>query len=115
VEVYARQFKEFDAVIGAFPGWYFENHITPAYAQAFGGFPMFPDEEGIYTFTSPVLNVGGEGKVQTLSVADDFGEMVHGMFLDPLRWKNQTIQCLSDSFSYEEMVTVFKEGRHPHS
>ncbi|PYH85265.1 NAD(P)-binding protein [Aspergillus uvarum CBS 121591] len=107
VELYARQFNEFDSVIGAFPGWYFENYITPEYAAAFGGFPITPDADGIYTFTSPVL--GGENTVQTVSVADDFGEMVHGMFLDPLRWKNQTIQLLSDSFSYEDMVKVFTD------
>lgn len=109
MELYARGFEEFDSVIGAFPGWYFENYITPEYAQAFGGFPIFPDEEGIYTFTSPV--VGGEGKVQTVSVADDFGEMVHGMFLHPLKLKNQTIQCLSDAFTYEDMVKAFTESK----
>ncbi|PYH87686.1 NmrA-like family protein [Aspergillus ellipticus CBS 707.79] len=105
VELYARERKEFDSVIGAFPGWYFENFITPEYTKAFGGFPMFPDEEGIYTFTTPL--VGGEGRVQTISVADDFGEMLHGMFLDPMRFKNQTIQCLGDAFTYEELVKEF--------
>jgi hypothetical protein len=109
VELFARGFKEFDSVIGAFPGWYFENLITPIYAQSFGGFPLYPDAEGFLTFTSPL--VGGEGKVQTVSIADDFGEMVHGMFLNPEKWKNQTIQCLSEAFSYEDMVKTFTEGK----
>ncbi|KAJ6022757.1 hypothetical protein N7499_008074 [Penicillium canescens] len=109
VELFAREFKEFDSVIGAFPGWYFENLITPIYAQSFGGFPLYPDAEGFLTFTSPL--VGGEGKVQTVSIADDFGEMVHGMFLNPEKWKNQTIQCLSEAFTYEDMVKTFTEGK----
>lgn len=69
---------------------------------------MFPDAEGIYTFTTPSL--GGEGKVPTIAVDADFGEMVHGMFLDPLRWKDQTIQLVSDTFTWEDMVKTFTEG-----
>ncbi|KAL4864440.1 hypothetical protein BDV12DRAFT_205680 [Aspergillus spectabilis] len=107
VELFAREFEEFDAVIGAWPAWYFENFIDPEYAQAFGGFPIKPDNEGYFTLASP--RVGGEGKVQTVSVADDFGEMVHAMFLNPQEWKNRTIPCMSDSFSYEDMVKVFTE------
>lgn len=108
---YAQQFKEFDAVIGATLGWYFENFITPEFAKAFGGFPLFPDDEGFHTFSCPVLNVNGGGKIQHIAMADDFGEMVHGLFLDPLRYKNQIVQCLSDAFSFEEMIEIFKEGR----
>lgn len=111
---YARQFTEFDAVIGATLGWYFENFITPGFAEAFGGFPLSPDNEGIHTFTCPVLNVNGGGKIQHIAMADDFGEMIHGLFLDPLRYKNQIVQCLSDAFSFEEMVETFKEGRRRH-
>ncbi|KAL5044877.1 hypothetical protein BDW71DRAFT_198759 [Aspergillus fruticulosus] len=107
VELFARRFKQFDAVIGAWPAWYFENFIDPEFAQAFGGFPIYPDDEGYLTFTSP--RVGGQGKVQTISVADDFGEMVHGMFLNPQVWKNRTIPCMSNSFSYEDMVKTFTE------
>ncbi|KAL4876683.1 NmrA-like family protein [Aspergillus karnatakaensis] len=105
VELFAREFKEFDAVIGAWPAWYFENFIDPEYAQAFGGFPLSPDDEGYYTFTSP--RIGASNTVQTIAVADDFGEMVHAMFLNPREWKNCTVPCMSDSFSYEEMVDTF--------
>jgi hypothetical protein len=49
--------------------------------------------------------------VQTVSVADDFGEMVHAMFLEPLRWAGCTVPCMSDSFSYEDMVGAFGEGK----
>ncbi|KAL2786022.1 NmrA-like family protein [Aspergillus keveii] len=99
VEHFARTIPSFDAVIGAWPAWYFENFIDPEYARAFGGFPLLSDDEGYYTFTSP--RVGGQGTVQTVSVADDFGEMVHAMFLNPLRWAGCTVPCMSDAFSYE--------------
>lgn len=108
---YAQQFPEFDAVIGATLGWYFENFITAEFAKAFGGFPLFPDNEGIYTLNCPQLKVGGGGKIQHVAMGDDFGEMVHGLFLDPLKYKNQIVQCLSDSFTFEEMIEVFKEGQ----
>lgn len=108
---YAQQFPEFDAVIGATLGWYFENFTTPEFAKAFGGFPLFPDNEGIYTLNCPQLKVGGGGKIQHVAMADDFGEMVHGLFLDPLKYRNQIVQCLSDAFSFEEMIEVFKEGK----
>ncbi|KIA75704.1 nmrA-like family protein [Aspergillus ustus] len=110
-ELFAREFQEFDAVIGAWPAWYFENFIDAEYAQAFGGFPLQPDQEGYLTFTSP--RIGGRTKpgtgVQTVSVADDFGEMVHALFLSPLKWHRCTVPCMSDSFSYEDMVGAFTE------
>ncbi|KAL2831871.1 nmrA-like family protein [Aspergillus pseudoustus] len=92
VELFAREFKEFDAMIGAWPAWYFENFIDAEYAQAFGGFPLQPDKEGYLTFTSPTLE-----------------EMVHALFLNPLQWHGCTVPCMSDSFSYEDMVKVFTE------
>ncbi|KAL4899808.1 hypothetical protein BDW74DRAFT_188843 [Aspergillus multicolor] len=107
VEVFARQFPTFEAVIGAWPAWYFENFIDAEYAAAFGGFPMQSDQEGYLTFTSP--RVGGDGTVQTVSVADDFGEMVHALFLDPIRWHGCTVPLMSDAFSYEDMVEAFSQ------
>ncbi|KAL4966503.1 NmrA/HSCARG family protein [Aspergillus stella-maris] len=107
VELYARELPSFEAVIGAWPAWYFENFIDAEYAAAFGGFPMKPDEEGYMTFTSP--RVGGEGTVQTVSVADDFGEMVHALFLNPSKWHGCTVPLMSDAFLYEDMVAAFTE------
>ncbi|KAJ0421101.1 NmrA-like family protein [Aspergillus carlsbadensis] len=107
VEHFARSLPSFDAVIGAWPAWYFENFLDPEYADAFGGFPLSADAKGYFTFTSP--RVGGQGAVQTVSVADDFGEMVHALFRDPGTWAGCTVPCMSDSFSYEDMVRVFAE------
>ncbi|KAL3472033.1 nmrA-like family protein [Aspergillus californicus] len=113
VELFAREFSSFEAVIGAWPAWYFENFIDPEYAGAFGGFPLHPDKEGYLTFTSP--RVGGDsgngskGTVQTISVADDFGEMVHALFLNPHKWHGCTVPLMSDAFSYEDMVAAFTE------
>ncbi|KAL4792667.1 NmrA-like family protein [Aspergillus venezuelensis] len=107
VELCAREFPTFESVMGAWPAWYFENFIDAEYAAAFGGFPLQPDEEGYLTFTSP--RVGGEETVQTVSVADDFGEMVHALFINPRKWHGCTVPMMSDAFSYEDMVKAFTD------
>lgn len=108
VELFARSLPQFDSVIGAFPGWTFDLYKQPTLPEFLGGFPLLPDNEGYITFRSPPIK--GEGKMQTLSIDDDFGEMVHGMLLDPARWNHQTIQCLSDAFTYPELMEHFTEG-----
>ncbi|KAL3455618.1 hypothetical protein BJX64DRAFT_65864 [Aspergillus heterothallicus] len=114
VELFAREFPSFEAVIGAWPAWYFENLLDTGYACSFGGFPLHRDVEGFYTFASPRVGgdseQGSKGTVQTLGVADDFGEMVHALFLNPSEWHGRTVPCMSDSFSYEDMVKGFTEG-----
>lgn len=107
--MFARTFQEFDSVVGAFPGWYFDLYVAPTFPEL-GGFPELVDSEGYVTFTSP--RIGGEGKIQTLSIDDDFGEMVHGIFLDPGKWKNQTVQLMSDAFTYDHLVKSFTEGQY---
>lgn len=105
--MFARTFQEFDAVVGAFPGWDFDIYLVPTIPE-FGGFPNVVDSKGYLTFTSP--RIPGEGKIPTLSIDNDLGEMVHGIFLDPGKWKNQTVQIMSDAHTYDNMVKSFTEG-----
>lgn len=98
----------FDAVIGAIPGWYMENFLSPEYAACFGGFPLRSDAEGYLTFASPHL--GGQGKVPWLAVAEDFGDMIHGLFLDPAPYHGRTVQLFSDSITMEGLTALFSEG-----
>ncbi|PWY96729.1 NmrA-like family protein [Aspergillus sclerotioniger CBS 115572] len=97
----------FDAVIGAIPGWYMENFLSPEYAACFGGFPTQPDPEGYLNFASPYL--GGPGEVPWISITDDFGDMIHGMFLDPLPYHRQTVQCFSDTITFQDMAQTFTD------
>ncbi|KAJ5801838.1 NmrA-like family protein [Penicillium pulvis] len=95
----------FDAVIGAIPGWYMENFLSPEYSACFGGFPLQPDAEGYLTFSSPRL--GGPGDVPWIAVEEDFGDIVHGLFLDPTSYHGQTVQCFSDTITFENMAETF--------
>ncbi|GKZ25466.1 hypothetical protein AbraIFM66951_003331 [Aspergillus brasiliensis] len=98
---------EFEAVIGAFPGWYMENFVSPEYAACFGGFPLNEDEEGYLTFTSPRL--GGPGEVPWIAVAEDFGDQIHGLFLDPAPYHGRTVQLFSDAVPLEVVTQTFSE------
>lgn len=98
----------FDAVIGAFPGWYMENFISPDYTACFGGFPLTKDQEGYLTYVSPRL--GGEGLVPWLAVREDMGDMVLALFLEPEAWKGKTVQLFSDGVRFEEVVATFEKG-----
>ncbi|CAG7965677.1 unnamed protein product [Penicillium olsonii] len=97
----------FDAVIGAIPGWYMENFLSPEYAGCFGGFPLQSDAEGYLTFSSPRL--GGPGEVPWIDIEDDFGDIIHGLFLDPTSYHGQTVQCFSDTITFEKLTETFAE------
>lgn len=90
---YACHHGSFKSVIGAIPGWYMENFLSPEYAACFGGFPTQPDANGILSFASPEL--GGKGLVPWLAIGDDFGDMIHGLFRNPQQYHGQTVQCFT--------------------
>lgn len=53
---------------------------------------------------------GGLNNVPWLDVADDYGDMVHGIFLDPEKWKGRKVQGVSDVTTWREMVQEFQNG-----
>lgn len=83
IEVYAKQLGSFRAVIPIAAGWFLENFLSREVAPIFGGFPYYADDEGYLTFRAP--NWGGMEQVPWLSIIDDFGDIVQGIFLDPER------------------------------
>lgn len=89
--------------------WYMEDFLMPAFYQGFGGFPWETDDEGYRTLRSPLL--GGEEHVPWISVRDDFGDLVHGIFLNPLRWHLRTVQAVGEIRSFAGVVDVFQRGR----
>lgn len=42
---------------------------------------------------------------------DDFGDLVHGVFVNPLRWNRRLIQGSSDIVSSAEVVNTFVSGK----
>lgn len=109
VENYARSIDRFEAVIGIVPGMYLENFLVPPFARAFGGFPLEPEADGVFTLAAPPWGRDTLGW-PFLGVADDFGDLVHGILLDPVRWKETRIQGMSVLQPLKEMAFAFEKG-----
>lgn len=105
IKVYAKQLGSFRAVIPIAAGWFLENFLSREVATIFGGFPYFPDDEGYLTFSAP--NWGGTEQAPWLSITDDFGDIVQGIFLDPERWNGHFVQGVSDPGSFQYLMEMF--------
>lgn len=108
IEQYSRQLGKFQTVNPVAAGWFFENFLDKMVAPIFGGFPHFPDAEGYLTFRVPYW--GGEERVPFVSISHDFGDIVHGVFLDPIRYNGQMVQGVSDIRSFDQIVSDFAKG-----
>ena len=110
IEQRARSNPTFSTVTACNAGWYLENFLVPELGQAFGGFPSVVDAEGFLTWKTPLW--GGPEAVPWISVADDYGDMVHGIFLNPEKWNEKTIHGVSDVASFDKIVKAFEEGTY---
>lgn len=91
-------------------GWFMENAFDPKYNEAFGGFAMVKDSEGFLTWETPAMGNNPES-VPFLAVADDYGDFVHGVFLDPERWNRKYLHGVSNSSSFSGMTATFQAGK----
>ncbi|KAJ5134867.1 hypothetical protein N7448_000110 [Penicillium atrosanguineum] len=107
IEKYARDLRAFKSVNPIGAGWFLENFLGKEAAPVFGGFPHFPDEEGFLTFRVPYW--GGEENVPWLSISDDFGDIVQGIFLDPMRWDGHFVHGVSHICSFDRVVADFQD------
>ncbi|KAF3037458.1 hypothetical protein E8E12_001371 [Didymella heteroderae] len=103
---YAKSTGAFKSVVLASPGDYFENFTHPDLAPVFGGFPFIPSEDGTLIFRSPKW--GGKEDVPFISISDDYGDIVHGIFLDPEKWNGKLVQAVSDIRSWEDSIQAFE-------
>ncbi|KAJ5766298.1 NmrA-like family domain-containing oxidoreductase himF [Penicillium nucicola] len=94
----------FDTFTPVMVGWYLEQ-IGEFTADLYGGFPVKEDSEGISTCRLPLW--GGKEQMPWISIADDFGDIVHGIFLKPLRWNRRLVQCHADLLSAANMTTTY--------
>lgn len=85
IEQYAENLSIFQVVVPIGAGWFLGNFLGKEVSPIFGGFPYFPDSEGYLTFRVP--NWDGKEQVPWLSIADDFGDIVQGIFLNPERFR----------------------------
>ncbi|KAH7063865.1 hypothetical protein BKA63DRAFT_183817 [Paraphoma chrysanthemicola] len=105
---YAKSTSAFDAVIIASPGWYFENFLSQDLAPIFGGLPYIPGDDGVYVLRVPKW--GGKEDVPFISITNDYGDIVHGVFLEPEKWNGKLVQGVSEIKSFDEVVAAFERG-----
>lgn len=108
VEQYAKSLGKFKNIVIVNPAWYFENFLVKEVAPVFGGFPYFPDDEGYLTFRVP--RWGGDNKVPFLSISQDYGDIVHGVFLDPVRWNGRVVHGASTILGFDDLTAEFEAG-----
>jgi hypothetical protein len=100
--------KPFKSVAIVSPGWYMENFVVEELAPLFGGFPFIPDNEGYLTLSCP--RWGGNDAVPFISISADYGDLVHGVLLDPEAYNHQMVQGVSISLTSEQAVSDFEKG-----
>ncbi|KAB8236939.1 hypothetical protein BDV23DRAFT_168803 [Aspergillus alliaceus] len=105
IEQYARKLGLFETLVPIGAGWFLENFLGKEVAPIFGGFPHYVDDEGYLTFRVPYW--GGDENVPWLSISDDFGDIVQGIFLDPSRWNGRLVHGVSDIRTFAQMVSDF--------
>ncbi|RPA74898.1 NAD(P)-binding protein [Ascobolus immersus RN42] len=108
IEKYIRQ-QPFKTSSFIYAGWYMENNLPtwPFLDSHRGGFPRQKDEEGYVT-----LKYGKWGDANGapyIAIVDDWGWIVHGMFLDPEAVNGKIIHGGSEELHYPEYVKIFTE------
>jgi hypothetical protein len=107
IEQYARSISGFETISFISVAWSLEMFSSKEIAAIFGGFPHQPDSEGYLSFVAPKW--GGKEDVPFMSVSDDLGDIVHGMFLDPWRWNGEVVYGCSDICSFDDLVSSFEK------
>ncbi|KAL4806171.1 hypothetical protein BDV18DRAFT_138919 [Aspergillus unguis] len=108
IEQYIRSTHAFTTFTAIGSGWYLENFLDKDQSSVFGGFPYAEDDEGFLTYRLP--EVGGLGQVPWIDMKRDFGDLVHGIFLNPEKWDGEYIQAISELQTYKEMVDSFQSA-----
>ncbi|KAJ5109959.1 hscarg dehydrogenase [Penicillium argentinense] len=105
---YAQETGQFETIAFIHTGWYFELFLSEKMAKLHQGFPYFPDAEGYLSLHLPKW--GNDSGAPFIAIVDDFGDLVHGILLDPKRWNGKTIQAVSDIQSLPQFVQTFSES-----
>ena len=110
IEKYAIDSQAFETVCPIHPGFYMELFAIKELAGLFGGFPFFPDAEGFLTLRTPQWGADGPMPVPWVAVREDFGDIVHGVLLDPHRYHATAVPVVSDPRSYPEVTEIYQSG-----
>lgn len=53
---------------------------------------------------------GGKEDVPFISIGEDYGDIVHGILLEPEKWNGRLVQGVSDIESFDDVVAAFEHG-----
>ncbi|KID67412.1 NmrA family protein, partial [Metarhizium hybridum] len=98
--------KGFKSVVIVSAGWYMENHTLPEFVELMGGFPFTADADGYLSLRLP--RIGGDDKLPFIAMKDDYGDLVHGVLLQPDAYNGQLIQAASEMAKPDELVAKFQ-------
>ncbi|KAH6873926.1 hypothetical protein B0T10DRAFT_567658 [Thelonectria olida] len=104
---YAKNKGTFESVTIVSPGWYMENHLVEEFAPMLGGFPFAADESGFLTLHVP--RWGGNEEVPFISIIDDYGDLVHGVFLAPEKYNGRLVQGISVGARLNQLTSSFEK------
>lgn len=86
-----------------------ECFLFDGFVDSFGGFPWYPNAEtGELVFRTPPY--GGKGDMPWLSVEDDLGDIVHGIFLDPATYDKVLVQAISQQITMPDLADSYTKG-----
>ncbi|KAH7356365.1 hypothetical protein BKA66DRAFT_428362 [Pyrenochaeta sp. MPI-SDFR-AT-0127] len=104
---YSRQ-AGFESAVTITAGWTMDIFFMDIYTKTFGGFATVPDQEGYLTLKLPPF--GSEsGLVPWTSCSDDFGDAVHGIFLNPMRYNGQSLWAISCEETFAGVTEIFNQ------
>lgn len=104
-------------VISVAAGWYFENFGNENAGDLWGGFPHHAStspevkkKHGENTLVLRAPKWGGREDIPLIDITNDYGDIVHAVFLEPGAWNGKSIQAVSDIRSWSEVVQAFQKG-----
>lgn len=88
-----------------------ENSLSEWAVDFYGGFAVREDSEGFMTLSLPHWGNSPE-LVPFIAIEDDYGDIVHGILLDPYAHDKQVIQSISDICSFDELTEIYNKGSY---
>ncbi|KAJ5629099.1 hypothetical protein N7490_011327 [Penicillium lividum] len=104
-EEYAQSHEMFTTFTPLLPASFMECWTAEPFCETWGGFPLVPKENGELILSVPPY--GGDGRMPWVSVQDDFGDIVHGIFLDPVHYDKQRVQAISSLVRFEDLALAY--------
>ncbi|KAK5801375.1 hypothetical protein VI817_003587 [Penicillium citrinum] len=104
-EEYARSHSMFTTFTAILPASFMECWTAEPFCETWGGFPLVPKDTGELVLAVPPY--GGDGRMPWVSVQDDFGDIVHGILLDPVKYDKGRVQAISSLITFQDLALAF--------